>query len=155
MNLTPPLASEELPCFSNRNVYHRSGLESVAPQMLKLETHVCVLALFGCFSAVACGGGGGGAPTTPSTTVTALAIAGSPTAAALGQSVSLILTATLSSGSIQIVTAQAAWQSSNSAVATVSSAGVVTTVWYGSAIITATYQGMTAQFTFTVTLAGA
>jgi uncharacterized protein YjdB len=47
--------------------------------------------------------------------------------------------ATLADGTAQNVSAQATWQSSNAAVATVSSTGVVTGVSSGTAIVQATY----------------
>jgi hypothetical protein len=50
--------------------------------------------------------------------------------------------ANLSDGTQQIVTSQATWQSSSTAVATVTTAGVVRGVSVGAADITATYQGV-------------
>lgn len=54
-------------------------------------------------------------------------------------------TATLSDGTKQDVTPVSTWTSSNTAVATVTAAGLVTAVAVGSTTITATYQGTTAK----------
>jgi uncharacterized protein YjdB len=60
----------------------------------------------------------------------------------------------MSDGTSQDVTSLATWVSSNTANATVSSAGVVTGVADGSGIIiTATYQSVTGSFTI-VAIAG-
>jgi uncharacterized protein YjdB len=55
-------------------------------------------------------------------------------------------------GSVYLVTAQAAWTSSNTTVATVSSAGIVTGLAVGSTTITATYQGVSGTKVITVNL---
>ena len=54
-------------------------------------------------------------------------------------------TAALDGGSTQNVTAAAVWQTSNAAVATVSTSGLITAVSQGAAMITANYQGHTAS----------
>jgi uncharacterized protein YjdB len=87
--------------------------------------------------AIACGNS-----STSATTVSALAVSGTPPA--VGAAAQLTATATMGDGSTQDVTSSATWSSSNGAVATVSSAGVVTGVAAGSATIAATYQTVSA-----------
>ena len=87
-------------------------------------------------------------PTTPSAPT-----APSPSLAVAGTAILTIgqitqFTAKTSSG--QTVTAQAVWQSSNTAVATVSPAGLVTPTGVGTAAITATYSGATGTLEITV-----
>src|ERR1700688_1652391 len=71
----------------------------------------------------------------PSATVTALTIAGAATLSGVGQTSQLTLTTTLSFGAPQTVTSRATWQSSNMAVVTVSTAGLVTAQGFGFATI--------------------
>jgi len=66
----------------------------------------------------------------------------SGTAPVVGASAQFSATATLSNGTTQSVTTQATWSSSNTAIATVSSSGIVTSVGAGDADVTATYQGV-------------
>src|SRR5215471_9335891 len=76
-------------------------------------------------------------PSTPrSITITGLTFL-----SAVGQTSQLTAVATLSSGMNSDVTAQAAWQSSNPIVASVSATGLVTALGFGTSAITATYQG--------------
>jgi len=83
-----------------------------------------------------------------------IAISGTATVAAVGQTGQLTLTSTSAQSGAQDVTSQATWTSSNTGIATVNAAGVVTAVSYGSATIKATYQGASTQTTFTVSIAG-
>jgi Big-like domain-containing protein len=80
------------------------------------------------------------APTSP-TTVSSVAVSGS--APAIGGTSQLIAMATLADGTTQNVSTQATWQSSNTAIATVSSTGIVTGVSSGTAVIQATYLTIT------------
>jgi hypothetical protein len=75
--------------------------------------------------------------------VTSLQLSGSAGSLLPGATAQLTATASLSNGSTQEVTGQAAWQSTNAAVATVSSGGLVTAVAAGSAEIRASYQTVT------------
>jgi hypothetical protein len=59
-----------------------------------------------------------------------------------GQTSQLDAKATLANGTIQDVTATATWTSSNTAIATVTTGGLLKILAPGSAIITATYQGV-------------
>ena len=100
-------------------------------------------------TSVVCGSNSSTPPTTPSApTVTQVAVAG--TAPNVGLTAQFAATATLSSGSTQNVTSLATWQSSNTAVATVNSAGVVTGVSPGDVDITATYQSVAGRARVTI-----
>jgi|SRR5579862_2276500 len=100
-------------------------------------------------------GGCGGSkttPTTPAATITSVNLTGTVALTAVGQTSQLIATAGLSDGSHQTVTSQASWQSSNPAVATVSSTGLVSSVGYGTATITATDQTVSGSSVVTIAL---
>jgi hypothetical protein len=88
--------------------------------------------------AIACGDS-----STSATTISTLAITG--TAPAIGATAQFSAIATMGDGSTQDVTSLATWQSSNVAVATVSSAGVVTGVGTGSVIVNAVYKTVSAS----------
>ena len=81
-------------------------------------------------------------PSQPSTppAVVALSIEGSP--APVGERAQFVATAVLPNGTSQTVTTLATWQSSNQAVATVSMAGLVSSVTAGTVDISATYSGI-------------
>src|SRR5579862_3153870 len=87
----------------------------------------------------------GSSSTSPSSVITSLSISGAATLAAIGQTTQLSATVTFSGGKAQDVTGSVAWASSNTAVATVSSAGLVTALAFGTATISATYQGRQAS----------
>src|SRR5579859_6574641 len=70
---------------------------------------------------------------------------------AIGSTAQFTCTATFSDGTTQDVTSQASWVSFNTAVARVSSSGVVTAVATGTAVVKATYQGASGTFTLTIT----
>ncbi|PYQ72847.1 MAG: hypothetical protein DMG04_16050 [Acidobacteria bacterium] len=77
---------------------------------------------------------------TSSTTTASVAITGA--APTVGSTAQFTATATMSNGTTQDVTSSATWQSGDAAIATVSSAGVVTGVAAGSTTVTATYQSV-------------
>ena len=83
-----------------------------------------------------------GPPAAP--TVTSVQVTGLPASLAPGETAQLTARASLSDGSSQDVTAQAAWRSETGAVATVSSGGLVTAVAAGTTEIRATYQSVSA-----------
>jgi len=95
------------------------------------------------------------APTTPSPfppsvsaippSVSALSVSGIDVPLVAGQSVQLTATATLSDGTSSDVTARVSWSSENTAVATISSAGLLQVVGGGEASLVATYQDLTAR----------
>jgi hypothetical protein len=95
---------------------------------------VCGIALF----AAACGDS-----TTAATTVSALSVTGTPPA--VGATSQFKATATMADGSTQDVTSQASWSSTNAAVATVSSTGLVTGVASGPVTVAATYLTISAS----------
>jgi hypothetical protein len=84
--------------------------------------------------------GQGGTTTSPTTSVT---MAGE--FPLVGQSAQFTLLAHFPDGTSQDVTSQAAWQTSNAAVATVSAAGSVAVVGLGYVDIQATYKGLQAD----------
>ena len=104
-----------------------------------------------------CGGGDGAAPTAappstpptpappPAPTVASLEVSGTGVLTSIGETTQLMVTATLSDGSMQAVeAAEADWESSDPAVATVSD-GLLTAAGGGNATITATYEGQSAE----------
>jgi hypothetical protein len=115
---------------------------------------ICVLALL--VAITACGGSSNSSPTSVPPTVSSIAITTTASIAtvAVGQTIQLTATATLSNGSSQNVSTQVTWQSSNQMVATVSGTGLVTSVTVGTATITATYQGKTATIVISVLSVG-
>ena len=110
---------------------------------------VAVTAMLSILGGVTCS-----SPTTPSG-VPNLSISGNRSLT-VGQTSQLTLIATFSDGTSRTFTSQATWQSTNMAVATVSSTGLVTAVGLGQAIIQATlppsteYQGTTWTIQVTV-----
>lgn len=81
-------------------------------------------------------------------TISVIAVSGS--APSTGGTSQFTATAVYSDGSADDVTSLASWTSSNSAVATVSSRGVVKGVAPGAATISATYHSLTGSSTFNV-----
>ena len=81
--------------------------------------------------------------------VTAIALTPTTVAVAHGATAQLTATGTLAQGGTDDVSQLATWTSSNSAVAEVDENGLVTTLTAGSAIITATLNGITATRTVT------
>jgi uncharacterized protein YjdB len=90
------------------------------------------------FTAIACGNSSTSATTASSLTVTGAA-------PAVGATAQFSATATMSDGTTQDVTSQAAWTSSNGSIATVSSTGVVTGLGAGPVTVTASYQTISAS----------
>ena len=91
-------------------------------------------------------------PSTPTATVTGVVVSGTGVFTARNATSQLTATANFSNGSTQNVTGSASWLSSNVAVATVSSPGLVTAVGPGTATISAAYQGSTGNLATSVTL---
>ena len=81
-------------------------------------------------------------------TVTALLVVG-PSSLPTGQVSQLAVTASTTSGMNQVVTNSVTWQSSNPAVAAVSSTGLLTALAPGTATITATFAGVTGTLAVT------
>lgn len=107
-----------------------------------------IRALLCCLSVsllAACGGGGGsGAPT-----VAMVAVNPAMANVMVGQQIQLAGTATDAMGNV--LTGQLTWSSSNSAVATVNSTGLVSAVTLGQVTITATTRGQSGTATLTTT----
>jgi len=100
--------------------------------------------------AAACGQSTTPTPAPPA--VTAVAITGMLTLPAAGQTSQLVATATFADGTSQVVTNEATWQSLNPTVATVTTTGVVAALTYGTAIVTATFRGVSGSGTVAITL---
>ena len=112
---------------------------------MKIQSFVvllCAIAL-----GVATAACGSNSPAAPST-ITSLSVTG--TAPAVGSSSQFTATETLSTGAVQDVTSSATWTSSDSTVATVSSAGLVTSLASGTVVISASYSGMAGSESITV-----
>lgn len=113
------------------------------------------LVIFVVFAAGACANSSttpSGGPTGPSSpTVTSVTISGTLAIANIGQTSQLSATAHSAKGTTQDVTAQATWASSDAAIATVSSTGLVTSTGIGTATLTATYQNVSGSTRVTVT----
>jgi hypothetical protein len=93
----------------------------------------------------ACGSGkppSPAAPTSTQPTVTVLTISGLPPSFAVGQSVQLTASGTLSDGTQLDETLKVNWQSSESTVVTVSTTGLLTVMGLGDADVVATLQGV-------------
>jgi hypothetical protein len=115
---------------------------------------ICIRMLVGVVSAaslVACGGGGK-KTTAPERTLSSLSI-GADRATPRGVSAQFVATGLYSDGASEECTAEAAWESSNPAVATVAADGRATPLAQGATIVRATYAGKTAQALLTVTAA--
>ena len=85
-------------------------------------------------------------PTRPSVVPRSVTVTAVPT----GSQYQLSAVAGFSDGSTQDVTSQAIWSSSDRTVATVTSAGLVTPIANGSALITASYQNVSGSMALTV-----
>ena len=128
---TTPIAPSEVPC------------RGIWPSLGRLLFLVVAAALSSCSSS----------PTSPSSPTGVYVQPGESTSMTLsriGQTVQLSASAAFSTGN-QTVTAIATWQSSNTAVATVSG-GLVTAVAAGAVTIAATYQGKAGTLNLTVAL---
>jgi hypothetical protein len=80
-------------------------------------------------------------------------IAVTGTVPSIGQTSQLDAKATLSNGTSQDVTATATWASSNTAIATVTTGGLLKVLALGTAQVTATYQGASGQFPVSLSVA--
>ncbi len=103
-----------------------------------------VLAAWGCETA--------SDPTDPTPSLTGLALSGNGSFTNRNDTSQLGATANFSGGTTQDVTNSATWTTSNAAVASVTSTGLVTALTNGSATITAAYQGLSGSLAVLVTL---
>lgn len=101
----------------------------------------------------ACGSDSPVTPTPQSVTLTSVSISGASGTPSMGDHATLKATANFSDGSSQDVTAQAVWDSSNRAVADVSSGGSLTIVAAGVADIRATYNNVSGVLHLTIAAA--
>ncbi len=91
-------------------------------------------------------------PADPTPTTQAITITGTLSLANKSETSQLAATASLSDGSTLTITTTATWTSSNTAVATVNSGGLVTALTNGTTVITVTYQGKTQTAALTVAM---
>lgn len=108
-------------------------------------------------AAAACGSNGsptepGGSGGPPAATVTSITIGGD-ISLSMGSTSQLSATANKSDGTTENVTSRATWQSTNTAVATVSGTGLVSALTTGTADVTAVFSGQTARRTLQVAAA--
>jgi len=89
----------------------------------------------------ACGSSSPPSGPTNTPTVTSVSVTGVAAAPTVGDTAQLSATAAFSDGSSQSVTSQATWETSNAAVATVSTAGLATFLAAGDAELKATFRG--------------
>src|SRR5260221_927987 len=99
----------------------------------------------------ACGGGGGGAA--PTVTLTSIAITTASPNIALGTTTQLTATGTYSDATKKDLSSQVTWASATMTVATISTAGLATSVKAGTSVISASLSGVTGNDTLTVTAA--
>jgi hypothetical protein len=97
-----------------------------------------------------CGGGSDSSDTPPSGGVEALVILPKNATLPIGVNIQYRALAGSTDGNAKNVTAEAQWASSNPQVASVNESGIVTTVGEGSAVISASYGGKTANAEVTV-----
>jgi hypothetical protein len=90
----------------------------------------------------------GGQATAPSAAPVRVTVTG--VAPTVGTAAPFAATATLVDGRTRVVTAEAAWQTSNAAIVSVDAAGVVTAIDPGDADVRATYQNVTGSTHVTI-----
>jgi 6-phosphogluconolactonase (cycloisomerase 2 family) len=100
----------------------------------------------------ACGGGGGGSAP-PAVTLSSIAITPASPSIALGTTQQLAATGTYSDSTKKDISSQVTWASATMTVATVSTAGLATSVAAGTSVISASLSGVTGNDTLTVTAA--
>jgi len=87
-------------------------------------------------------------PALPGVTVSTLVVTNQPPS---GNTIQLVATARMSDGSSQTVTNGVMWESSNPAIATISSSGLLTVLANGQVDARALYQGVLGSITLTLT----
>jgi hypothetical protein len=92
--------------------------------------------------------------TPPPAQVTRVAIGGSAALTAIGETVQLMATATLSDNSTKDVTRDGVWQGSDTRVATIDAGGLVTVMGFGAMTLSFSHLGRFAELTVTATPAG-
>jgi uncharacterized repeat protein (TIGR03803 family) len=101
---------------------------------------------------VACGGGGGsGGSGSSSAVLQAIAIVPTNPSQQLGKTLQLAATGTYADGTTRDVSSSVTWSSSKTAVATITTTGIVSTMAIGTSTITATSGGVASSATMTVT----
>jgi trimeric autotransporter adhesin len=124
------------------------GYDSAMKNFVFACTLLSLWMLSGCASNSSNSGNGAGGPVLKS-----IKVSSSAPSVVAGLTEQLTATASYSDGSTQDVSSSASWSSSNSTVATVSSAGVATGKAAGSTTITATVSGVSGSTSLTVSAA--
>ncbi len=125
--------------------------------MQNVRTAIAAIALLGSTLLVGCKDGRQGDPEQPSLNVVTSRVSVTPSSVSIAPAETISVRARFAFRLRRPALAQSAyaWSSSNPAVATVSSAGLVTGIASGSAVITASYSGNAASAQVTVTGSGA
>jgi uncharacterized protein YjdB len=111
-----------------------------------LHFRLCYLIMAAALCAAACDDN----PTAPSPTVRSVSVSGPDLYMGFVDSARFTASAVLADGTSKDVTSQATWQSSNNAIASVTSTGEVKAAAFGAATITARYQSVTCSQMVTV-----
>jgi hypothetical protein len=115
--------------------------------MVIRSSPVAVLTVFLC---AACGGSPSTPGPTPTPTITSVSVSGVGSTPTAGDSAQLAATAAFSDGSSQTVTSQAGWETSNAAVATISSTGLASFLAPGDVELKAGFRGASGSMRVTV-----
>lgn len=114
--------------------------------------HLVTGSLLLAFAMASCGGNSS-APSSGPPSVTSVGVTSPANSVDVGATVQLAAHAAYTDGTSKDVTTQAAWNSSNTAAATVSSSGVVTGIGAGNVTITAMFSGKSGNTSLSVNLA--
>ena len=131
---------------------HRSSRPSVR-SLTGRSLQLLFLSILASLVMVITGCGSGATSGEPTKSISSLAVSPSSVSLAVGATQQLTATATYSDGSTANVSSQASWASSNGALASVNSSGMVTTVGAGSVTVTASFSGVNGSTQVTVTQA--
>jgi 6-phosphogluconolactonase (cycloisomerase 2 family) len=102
------------------------------------------------FTVNACSGGSSGTPTPKTPTLTSIGVSANKASVAAGLSDQFKATATYSDSSTADITKSVTWTSASPTIATVDASGLATTKAQGTALITATSNGVSGSATLTV-----
>ena len=112
------------------------------PRLLHLPSNLALIILVLSAAAAGCGSKSPAAPTVTVTGVQVTIAGGASSSLAPGETRQLVAMATRSDGTGVDVTSTASWQSSATAIATVSASGLMTGVGEGAVDVSATYNGV-------------
>jgi hypothetical protein len=118
---------------------------------LRQRRAILAIAVSAALAESACSGGMPVTASPPPPSLKSIALSGIGPTATVGQTAALVATATYSDGSTAQVTNDAAWDSSNNSVASVSSVGMVEFKGAGDVDLKASYRGMNSSMHVSVT----